>query len=134
MDKEALDIQLNCLLAQVIFPLTASLRSDAALNVRMSQFALQPRGVTSTEKAYPRQLSVAEFVMSVLQPASLTAQDADHAQDVHQPLCGVHVVHVCRSRRGAHFTSAFEALSHHLQHTCARHGVISPAPQLQLYP
>ena len=39
--------------------------------LRMHVFALQPRAGTSTEKACPDQLLVAEFIMSDFQPALL---------------------------------------------------------------
>jgi len=75
---------LNRLLAQIIFSLTASLRFDGALNVDITEFQTNlvpyPRihfmlssyaPIISAEKAYHEQLSVAEITTSVFEPAAM---------------------------------------------------------------
>ena len=75
---------LNRLIAQIISSLTPHLRFDGALNMDVTEFQINlvPTArihfmltsydpVISAEKAYHKQLSVAEITMSVFEPASI---------------------------------------------------------------
>ena len=74
----------NCHLAQLISSLTVSRRFDGALNVDITEFQtdlvpstrfhfmlLSCAPIISAEKAYHEQLSVAEIIVSVSEPASM---------------------------------------------------------------
>ena len=78
------DTNVNCLVAQFISSLSASLRFDGALNVDLiesqTKLVLYPHihfmltsfaPVMSAEKAYHEQLSVADISMSVFEPAAM---------------------------------------------------------------
>jgi len=90
---------LNRLVAQVCWSLTASLRFDGALNADITEFQTNlvpyPRihfmltsyePVISAEKAYHEQLSVAEITNSVFEPAGMMAK-CDPRHGKYMVLC-----------------------------------------------